>query len=198
MARGAVQALFARLRVGRPFGDAPVSSSAAVHRLSPPVPVPADPAEHARQFAAEWTHRFGAYARQRMREVGVPEHFIGTVNVENRIERRAFFLHESRGGRNIHRRGFNLDSGILNPALLDEFPDLEVRSEWEHARLRDRADAVIAPEFEEATGARPVDHPTAVRKAPDTRLGISEGAPPDSGRYRRESPQSRGVRCFTI
>jgi len=90
--------------------------------------------------------------------------------------RRAFFPHQSGGGDNIYRRGINLDSGILNPALLDEFPDPEVRSEWAGARLRDRADAVIAHEFEEATGARPLDHQEAVRKAPETRLGISRGA----------------------
>ncbi len=176
MTRGAARAFLARLRRSRSSGDAPAPSPAPVHRLSPPVPVPADPAEHARQFAAEWADRFEVYARRRMREVGVPEHLIGAVDVENRIERRAFFPHQSGGGRNIYRRGINLDSGILNPALLDVFPDPEVRSMWAHARLRDRAEAVIAHEFEEATGVRPVDHPEAVRKAPDTRLGISEEA----------------------
>jgi hypothetical protein len=125
---------------------------------------------------AEWADRFEVYARRRMQEIGIPDQLIGTVDVENRIERRAFFPHQSSGGRNIYRRGINLDSGILNPDLLDEFPDPEVRSEWAHARLRDRADAVMAHEFEEAIGAEPVDHPQAVRKAPDTRLGISEGA----------------------
>jgi hypothetical protein len=176
MAREAVRALFARLGAGRPSGDAPVSSPAAVHRLSPPVLVPADPAEHARQFAGEWADRLESYTRRRMREVGVPEHLIGTVDVENRIERRAFFPHQGIGGENIHRRGINLDSGILNPALLDESSDPELRSKWAHARLRDRADAVIAHEFAEATGDEPRDHPAAVEKAPDTRLGISEGA----------------------
>jgi len=51
-----------------------------------------------------------------------------------------------------------------------------VRLIWAHARLRDLADAVIAHEFEEATGTRSLDHPQAVCKAPDTRLGISERA----------------------
>jgi hypothetical protein len=176
MARGVTGALFGRLGWGKPSGDASASSPVPVHRLQPPVPVPLDPAEHARQFAAEWADRLEVYARRRMREVGVPEHLIGTVDLENRVERRAFFPHQSSGSRKIYRRGINIDSGILNPALLDELPDPEVRSEWAHARLLDRADAVIAHEFEEATGADPVDHPKAVRKAPDTRLGISEAA----------------------
>ena len=172
-----VRALLRRLGEGQPGeGSRLTASPAEVHRLQPAVPVAADPAVHARQFAADWADHLEAYARQRMRGVGVPEHYIGTVDIDNRIERRAFFPHQSSGGRNIHRRGINLDSGVLNPTLLDVFPDPEVRSEWAHARLRDRADAVIAHEFEEATGAKPHDHPRAVRKAPQTRLGISAGA----------------------
>src|SRR5579885_2875633 len=82
MTRGAARAFLARLRRSRSSGDAPAPSPAPVHRLSPPVPVPADPAEHARQFAAEWADRFEVYARRRMREVGVPEHLIGAFRCE--------------------------------------------------------------------------------------------------------------------
>jgi hypothetical protein len=81
--------------------------------------VPADPAEHACQFATAWADRLEAYVQRRMRELGVPEDWIGTVDVEHRIERRAFFPHHSVGGDNIHGRGINLDSGILNPVLID-------------------------------------------------------------------------------
>ena len=42
--------------------------------------------------------------------------------------------------------------------------------------MRDRADAVIAHEFEEATCDRPLQHGEAVKKAPDTWLRISETA----------------------
>jgi hypothetical protein len=85
----------------QPRGAAPVPPEkppAPPRRLLPPEPVPADPAEHARQFATEWADRFEAYARRRMREVGVPEDWIGNVDVEHRIERRAFFPNESAGG----------------------------------------------------------------------------------------------------
>jgi hypothetical protein len=135
--------------------------------------VPADPAEHARQFATDWADRFEAYARRRMREVGVPEDWIGTVDVEHRIDRRAFFPHQSGGGRNLHRRGINIDSGILNPDLIDAREEPELSLLWRKARLKDRADAVIAHEFEEASGALPLQHEEAKRKAPDTPLTIS-------------------------
>jgi hypothetical protein len=106
----------------RPDGAAPVppeTPPAPPRRLLPPETVPADPAEHARQFARDWADRFEAYAQRRMRQVGVPEDGIGTVDLEHRIDRRAFFPYESAGGYNVHQRGINLDSGILNPDLID-------------------------------------------------------------------------------
>jgi hypothetical protein len=138
--------------------------------------VPADPADHARQFATDWADRLEAYARRRMREVGVREDWIGNVDVEHRIDRRAFFPHESAGGYNLHQRGINLDSGILNPDLIDARADPELSSAWRKARLRHRADAVIAHEYEEASAALPLQHEGAKRKAPDTRLDIDEPA----------------------
>jgi hypothetical protein len=138
--------------------------------------VPADPAEHARQFATDWADRLEVYARRRMREVGVREDWIGTVDVEHRIDRRAFFPGEPEGGGNIHQRGINLSSGILNPDLIDARTEPELSSRWRKARLRHRADAVIAHEYEEASAALPLAHEEAKRKAPETRLDIAEEA----------------------
>jgi hypothetical protein len=138
--------------------------------------VPADPAEHARQFAAAWADCLEAYAKRRMREVGVREDWIGTVDVEHRIDRRAFFPHQSVGGDNIHQRGINLDSGILNPALIDARTEPELSSHWSKARLRHRTDAVIAHEYEEASCDLPLQHEQAKRNAPETRLHIDEPA----------------------
>jgi hypothetical protein len=111
-----------------------------------------------------------------MREVGVPEDWIGTVDVEHRVDRRALFPHRSVGGDNIHGRGINLDSRILNPDLIDARRAPELSSHWSKARLRHRADAVIAHEYEEASCGLPLQHEEAKRKAPDTRLTISEPA----------------------
>jgi hypothetical protein len=138
--------------------------------------VPADPAEHARQFAAMWADRLEEYARRRMREVGVREDWIGTVDIEHRIDRRAFFPQQSVGGDNIHQQGINLDSGILNPDLIDARRAPELSSQWSKARLRHRADAVIAHEYEEASCDLPLQHEEAKRKAPETQLRIDEAA----------------------
>jgi hypothetical protein len=51
----------------------PEKPLAPARHLLPPVPVPADPAEHACQFATDWADRFEAYVRRRMLEVGVRE-----------------------------------------------------------------------------------------------------------------------------
>jgi hypothetical protein len=67
-------------------------------------------------------------------------------------------------------------SGILNPDLIDAREEPELSSLWRKARLRHRADAVIAHEYKEASAARPLAHEEATRKAPDTQLDISEAA----------------------
>ena len=81
-----------------------------------------------RRFARDWADLLEAYARRRMREVGVREDLIGVPDLDGAIEQRAFFPHESEGGHNIHQRGINLDSGILNPNLVDatEQPELSL------------------------------------------------------------------------
>ena len=107
------------------------------------------------------------------------------MDVEHRIDRRAFFPDEPEGGGNIHRRGINLSSGILNPDLIDAREEPELSSHWKKARLRHRADAVIAHEFEEASAALPLQHEEAKRKAPETRLDIDEPARQPPPRRRR-------------
>jgi hypothetical protein len=168
----AARRLSYRFRPREPTGSA-APPPAPKYLLSESVPVPADPAEHARQFAADWADRFEVYAARRMRDVGVPERFIGVADPDHRIEWRAFFPHQSEGGGNIRDRGINLDSGVLNPDLMDVRSNPVVSSLSRWARLRDRIDAVIAHELEEAEGAI---HAGAARRASDTRLDISEGA----------------------
>lgn len=82
-----------------------------------------------------------------------------------------FISGERRGGGNDPAGGLTLDSGILNPELLGTLPG---SGEWAKARLRDRIDAAIAHEHEEAR--RGGSHLEALRHAPDTELPITEGA----------------------
>jgi hypothetical protein len=58
---------------------------------------------------------------------------------------------------------------VFNPELLGTLPG---HKEWAKGRLRDRLDAAIAHEHEEAR--RGGDHVEALKHAPDTELPISE------------------------
>jgi hypothetical protein len=69
--------------------------------------------------------------------------------------------------------GINVDSGVFNPNLLGDPAAGGVARTWQRARLRDRIDAVIAHEYEEAIGG---SHAAALRNAPNTRLNISPEA----------------------
>jgi hypothetical protein len=66
--------------------------------------------------------------------------------------------------------GLTVDSGVFNPDLLGTMPG---NKEWAKARLRDRVDATIAHEHEEAR--REGSHVEARSHAPYTELLISEG-----------------------
>jgi hypothetical protein len=67
----------------------------------------------------------------------------------------------------------NVDSGVLNPNLLGDPVAGGAALTWSMARLRDRIDAVIAHEFEEAIAGT---HGAALQNAPNTNLNISNGA----------------------
>jgi hypothetical protein len=106
-----------------------------------------------------------------MRDVGVPDDLIGDIDPQG--IRRAFFPHEANGGGVTVGRGINVDSGVLNPNLLGDPAGGGIARTWSRARLRDRMDAVIAHEFEEATSGA---HGAALANAPNTKLRISAAA----------------------
>ena len=81
----------------------------------------------------------------------------------------AFMPHERTGGGNDPTGGLTLDSGVFIPDLLGRLPG---HREWSQARLRDRIDAAISHEYEEA---RHGGHIEALQTAPDTLLPIREG-----------------------
>ncbi len=66
-ARDAVRALLRAARSGQPAVEVSGQTSARPRLILRAEPVPADPAEHARQFAAVWADQFEAYAQRRMR-----------------------------------------------------------------------------------------------------------------------------------
>lgn len=132
---------------------------------------PPDPADHATDFARRHADRLDEYSAVRMEELGVPRDQIGASDHERGVPWRAFFPHERDAGGVSPGGRINIDSGVLNPEQMKGLGDAS--EAWEHARLRDRIDATIAHEFEEA---RHGTHEAAVQHAPDTELPISRAA----------------------
>src|SRR5271157_5828278 len=86
-----------------------------------------------------------------MLDLGIPEHQIGYPDPDSGVPWRAFFPHEGKGGSVIGDK-IAVDSGVFNPDLLTTNYGKEIGEQWEKHRLRDRLDAVIAPECAEASG----------------------------------------------
>jgi len=105
--------------------------------------------------------------------LGIPKDKIGNADFVNRQAHRAFIPYLRSGGDATPGYGINADSGVLNPALMDNHPPPELSSAWRRSRLRDKIDAIIAHELEEEAG---VSHDEAIQRAASSRLGITEGA----------------------
>ena len=78
-----------------------------------------DPAAQAVDFATRNADAFERIVQQRMRDVGVPENFIGDIPLGGGV-RRAFHADAGTGGGVTVARGINVDSGVLNPELLGD------------------------------------------------------------------------------
>ncbi len=129
---------------------------------------PADIADHAQDFARRRQPQLEAYCSVRMQEVGVPNDLIGADDLRARMKWTSFDPEGREGG--TITKGIVVNSGVLNPELLKGEKGSRV---WAKARLKDRIDAIIAHEYEES---RLGDHVKALKAAPKTELGITDGA----------------------
>jgi hypothetical protein len=129
---------------------------------------PPDPADHAEDFARRYAQDMDYLTGDRMAELGIPTDQIGSR--EPGKGHATYIPHERTGGGNDPAGGLTLDSGVFNPELLGTLPG---NKEWAKARLRDRVDAAIAHEHEEARQGG--NHVEALKHAPDTELPIREG-----------------------
>jgi hypothetical protein len=134
--------------------------------------VPADPADHAEDFAHRYADKLDWLAGIRMEELGIPNDRIGSNDHDHGLERAAFNPWERHGGGISPGQRLNLDSGIFNDDLMKPF-GREADKVWKKARVRTRADTCIAHEFEEGNGST---HAEAIERAPDTELPISRAA----------------------
>ena len=102
-----------------------------------------------------------------MRQLGIPDEMIGGVTQRLGGRSGAFNPNNLHGG-GVFGKNIEVDAGVLSDQLFGP-----------GVRLRDRIDAVIAHEFEEALSpARNVfsRHLDSLRKAPNTNLPISDNA----------------------
>ena len=132
--------------------------------------VSADSGLHAVDFSHRYAEPMNYHVENRMMKLGIPTDQIGTGDKEYGILHAAFHPRDKIGGSNGAGARLTVDSGVFNPDLMAEKPAAKV---WAEARLRDRLDAVIAHEYEEAKDG---SHLTALVRGPDTDLPIREDA----------------------
>jgi hypothetical protein len=133
---------------------------------------PVDSEAHAVQSAREWGDVAEAFVQRRMRELGIAEDRIGAIEHAEGAIRRSFSPDERTGGTCDEFGRLYVDSGFLNPALVDPFGP-ESSEAWRKLRARHRIDAIIAHEDEETKGGF---HETAIERAADTALPIADEA----------------------
>ncbi len=171
--KAVIRSLAAKIRLQRPgMIGTPPSQRPLWH----------DPAAHARSFAQRYAEPLNFLVENRMMELGINPLQIGVGDPEHGIRHAAFLPHEAGGGGNAPDGKLNLDSGILNPELFQRLGS-EAADAYAKARLRDRIDAGIAHEYEEAKGGG--SHEYAYEHAPETQLPIRPDAragPEDQGR----------------
>ena len=132
--------------------------------------IPADPALHAVDFSVRYAEPMNYLVETRMMELGIDPPRIGSGDRDRGIRHAAFHPRDTIGGSNGAGGRLTVDSGVFNPELMARLP---AREAWPPARLRDRLDAIIAHEYEEA---RAGDHVAALARGPDTELPIREDA----------------------
>jgi hypothetical protein len=138
------------------------------------VNVPADPADHAEDFAHRYAGPLDWLAGIHLEERGIPKERIGSNDHDHGLAGAAFNPFERHGGGITHAGQVNLDSGSFNPDLLTKDYGKQAGKLWAGSRLRDRWDALTA--HEDTEWREGGDHDVAVQKAPETELPISDRA----------------------
>ncbi len=132
-----------------------------------------DSAAHARDFAERYAEPLEYAVTQRMTELRIPQDRIGYTDPDLGGRWCVFNPHQGKGGE-VMGDGIGIDSGVLNPDLLETDYTRKAARLFERSRLRDRLDAIIVHEFEEHRNG--FDHRMALEAAPRTNLPIGDRA----------------------
>ena len=125
---------------------------------------PADPAEHAREFAQTWADKLEEHCTLRMQELGIPDNMNGEPDYGGDGRWHCFDPQSQQAGTNT--TGVVLDSGVLNP---DQLKGMKGGRIWPGMRLRDRSGAFLSTSQNfgfplESFLRQPVDGLRAVRE----------------------------------
>ena len=135
---------------------------------------PADPADHAEEFSRRYAEDLDIVAGQTMMDLGIPNDQMGPRDHTRGSQIHSFFPGDREGGTVSHAGQITLDSGLMNPELLQEGYDEQAQRAWQRTRIGDRAQAIIAHELAEHEYGG--DHELALIAGPETKLPISHAA----------------------
>lgn len=137
-----------------------------------PTKPPLDPTDHAADFARRYAEDLDIVAGQAMMDLGLTNHQMGARDHTRGGEHHAFHPGDREGGTVSPAGQITLDSGLMNPELLAGY-DAAAQYQWQHTRIGDRAQAIIAHELAEAEYK---DHELALIAGAETKLAISHAA----------------------
>lgn len=134
---------------------------------------PANPADHAVDFSRRYAEDLEIATGQVMLDLGLAEGQMGLRDPDRNREHHTFFPDERDCGGVSPTGQVNLDSGIMNPDVLEGPYGRACGRLWRISRLRDRMEAAIAHEVAEHEQG---DHDRALAEGPATGLPISHRA----------------------
>ncbi len=135
---------------------------------------PPEPADHAADFAHRYAEDLEIATGQVMLDLGLANDQMGARDAGRTLEHHVFYPDERDcGGVNPHGQ-ITVDSGVMNPAVMDAPYGEECGKLWRKTKLRPRLEAVIA--HEKAEHEQGCDHEMALIAAVKTELPISHAA----------------------
>jgi hypothetical protein len=135
---------------------------------------PIDPAEHATDFSQRYADDLEIATGEVMLRLGLSNDEMGLRDPSRRLEHHTFFPNERTCGGVSPLGQINVDSGVMNPQVMDAIYGEACGEIWRKTRLRDRLQAIIA--HEKAEKEYDGDHELALIAAAETKLPISHAA----------------------
>ncbi len=135
---------------------------------------PTDPADHAEDFARRYADPLEIATGQVMIDLRLTSEEMGARDPSRGLEHHTFYPQERDCGSNSPSGQINVDSGVMNPAVMDRPYGEECGKVWRKTKIRPRIEAIIAHEYEEKHHGG--DHELALIAASETDLPISHEA----------------------